>query len=166
MSNLYRYLDTVGNGSGTKNHIAATYAATQGIAKIAPEPGSVFKIHRMIVSLEDTSGMIAGGYGDIGSPLSEGITVKVGNRDGVKLDLTDGVPIKTNSGWGRLCYDVDIKSWGTTPTNELLVVRWTFSKSGAPIVLNGRKGEYLYVTFDDDLDELISHYFLVQGTIV
>ncbi len=158
---LSRYLDTDGDGTGTKNAVGGTYTATPEEFYIQAQGGDRLSIARMIISIEDGSGVKPELYG-AGAALTVGITVKVLSSTGaVIMDLTDGVPIKTNALWGSLCYDVDSKSWGNTPTDELVVVRWTFSKSGRPIILED--GQKLVVLLSDDMDHLINHYFLVQG---
>lgn len=162
MTPLYRYLDATGDGTGNKNWIA-DYSSVQGIAKIAPPAGSIYEIARLIISIEDTTGMQANEYGDIGAALTNGIEVGVSNAGGELFNITDDEPIKTNAGWGALCYDVDVKSWGSTPTNELLVARFTFLKANIMLGLNGDSGDFLWVSFDDSLVALVKHQFMAQG---
>jgi len=155
---ISRYLDTVGDGSGTKN-ANGDYSGAEEIFFIAPPAGSTYDIARLIISAYDTTGMQAQEYGNLATALDPGIVVRVSNGDGVINDLTDGVPIKTNAEWGALCYDVDVKSWGSG--NELLVVRWTFAKSGIDVHLGS--SEKLEVVLNDDFEGLLSHRFMVQG---
>lgn len=156
---LSRYLDTNGNGTGTKN-ANGDYSGAVEEFYIEAQAGENLEIARMIVSVEDTGGMQAQEYGNLGSALTNGIEVKVLNEhDTVIMDLTDGIPIKTNAQWGIICYDVDVKSWGAG--NSLLLVRWTFAKSGQLIYLE--EGQKLVVYLNDDLDGLLFHYFMVQG---
>ena len=157
--NLFRYLDTVGDGSGTKDAVG-NYAGAVEEFKIVPAAGEVMRIHRLIVSAIDTTGMDADKYGN-GITLTNGIFVKTKNASGTILDLTDGEPILTNGAWAHLCYDADVKTWGSG--NDHLVVRWTFSKSGAPIRLVGDDGEYLSVDLNDSFAGLLGHFFMVQG---
>lgn len=157
-----RYLDTAGDGTGTKN-ANGNYSVTPETFYIQPPFGAVFRIARLLISIEDTSGMVADEYGNTGSALGNGIEVKVTNLAGTVVDLTDGVPITTNARWGSLCYDVDLKSWGITPSNDLLLVRWTFAHAGQFIRLNGSSNDVLEVILNDNLSDLIAHYFIVQG---
>ena len=48
-------------------------------------------------------------------------------------------------------------------TTQIIVVRWTFAKSGAPIRLDGAKNARLEVLLNDDLTGLVDHHFVVQG---
>jgi hypothetical protein len=162
---ISRLLDTVGDGSGTK---AATgdYSVTPAFFRIKPGPTESFSIERMIVSIEDTAGFAAADYGNIAGGLANGVVVYVENdRDGIVYRLTDiSRPIVNNAGWGYCCYDANLVTWG--PGNEFLLVRWTFARSGAPVVLRGSLGERLVVALNDDCTGLVEHNFLVQGYIL
>lgn len=160
---ISRYLDTAGDGSGSKNANGDYSVSGLGetIFYIAPESTQVFEVARLIVSVYDTATMQAQEYGNLGGALGNGITVRVSDSSGVVNDLTDGVPITINAEWAALCYDADLKSWGSG--NELLGVRWTFAKSGEPVRLAGKLGEKLEVVLNDDLTGLISHRFMAQG---
>ena len=158
--NLYRYLDTNGDGSGTKN-ANGDYSSTAQDFCIKPPPGKIYVIHRVIVSVEDSTAMQAQEWANFGAALTNGIEIKVKTASEVLVDITDGVPITTNGNLSRVCYDVDIKTWGAG--NELLVARFTFAKSGKPLSLNGSKGEMLAFELSDDFEDALSQYFQVQG---
>ncbi len=157
---FFRYLDTVGDGSGVKN-TNLDHSSVQGIYRIAPPAASVFRVTRMIISLEDATGFSTAEYGNLGIALANGIGVRIHDGTSTVLDLMDGIPVKTNGAWGRLCYDVNLSTFGTG--NEMLLVRWTFDKSGMPLRLDGDQTQELQVTIDDNLTGLISQYFQVQG---
>ena len=157
-----RFADTNGDGTGTKN-ANGDYSSAADIFYIRPPAATVYRVHRMLISYEDTSGMIAAEYGNLAAALTNGITIRVQDDDGTISDMTDGVPVKTNAEWGRMCFDADVKTWGSG--NELFVARWTFAKSGAAVVLDGGLNQRLEVVLNDDLRGLISHYFLLQGNI-
>jgi len=159
---LSRFLDTNGDDTGTKN-ANGDYSGAEEIFYIQPGAAQVFRLARMIVSIEDTSGMAARDYGNITNGLTNGVQVRNQNDSGTLVDLTDGLPVQDNSSWGQFCYDVDLKTWSTG--NELLVVRWTFSKFGQFVRLNGANNERLEVVLNDNLSGLVRHYFLVQGYI-
>jgi len=161
---IYQPLDTTGDGTGTTNANGDYSGGGLGLTefKIAPSAGQVFSIARMVVSLEDTKTLAANLYGkDI--TLANGIEVQVRNAAGALYDLTSGDPVITNADWGHFCYDVQVLNFGTNPSTEHLVVRWTFAKSGQSLILDGNAGEYLAVLLNDDLTGLISHMFEVQG---
>jgi len=158
-SNFYRYADTVGDGTGVKDHVS-DYSVTPGAARLDAAAMTLLRVERLLVSYQDASGFRASRYGNLGAALTNGIAVKhLDAGGGVIQDLTDASPVLTNAGWGALCYDVDVKSWGAG--DEVLVCRWTFSKAGKAITV--RPGERLAVEFNDDLSGLVSHRFQFQG---
>ena len=159
---ISRALDTVGDGSGTKNAIG-DYTTPEEFL-ISPDAGELFTINRLIVSVGDSSGMLADEYGNLGSALSNGIKVEVHDGSGLIYSLTDpDLPIKTNAQWGIISYDVDLKSWGVTPSDDLLLVRWTFARFGQPVLLRSWNSEKLVVTLSDNMTGLLTHYFVAQG---
>lgn len=156
-SHIYRYLDTDGDGTGTKNAIG-TYAAAAEEFFIAGPASGRYNIERMIVHVRDAAGFSAEKYGGAAA-LTNGIRIQA-VTDGETINLDDGIAIKTNAAWGRLCYDVNFHTTGAG--DDFLSVRWTFSKSGKPLKLSAPTDK-LYVTLNDDLDVLVEHYFMVQG---
>jgi len=156
---LFRYLDTDGDGTGTKNAVGNYATATDFYIEAPTAVGSTYVIARMLVHIEDCNGLDTGAYGN-GITLTNGITVTVKGEDGnTVLDMTDGVPIITNADWGRQCYDTMLSNYGAG--NDYISVRWTFSKAGSPLVLNHR--HKLCVTLHDNFSGLVDHYFMVQG---
>lgn len=156
-----RYLDTNGDGTGTKNFIG-NHAATT--AFIAPAAGQIFRIARLIVSIEDGTGIKSGLYGAL-TALPNGVTITEVDDSGTLVDFTDGVPIKTNGQWGQLCYDVDLKSWSASPTEEMVLVRYTFMRAGQYVRLIGDNGGQLQVNLNDNFTGLLSHRFMAQGFV-
>lgn len=162
VNHISQYLDTNGDGTGTKDSGGVNHALAAEIYYLQPPVGTVYFIGRMIVSMEDTAGMSATDYGNITSGLTNGVIVRVSDSSGVKFNLTDSdFPVKANAEWANYCYDADVKTWSTGA--EIFVSRWTFTKSGPYIVLNGDKEEKIEVVLNDDFSGLDSHKFLVQG---
>lgn len=159
---LSRFADTNGDGTGTKN-ANGNYSVTADIFYIQPPIGTVYRIERMLVSYEDTAGMIATEYGNTSAALSNGVVIRVQDDSGTITDLTDGSPVKTNAAWATMCFDADVKTWGSG--NEVFVSRWTFARSGAAVVLDGGLNQRLEIVLNDDMTGLISHSFLFQGNI-
>ena len=158
---IARYLDTNGDGTGTKTAIGE-YQAGAEIFYIQPPTGQVYRLSRILPFVEDAGTFDSGSYGN-GITLTNGITVRVQNDSGTIVDLTDGLPVKLNTHWARLCYDLTISKFGTG--NEYLHARWTFAKSGQMIRLVGDNNERLEVVLHDDFSDLVSQYFMVQGYI-
>lgn len=159
---ISRYLDTNGDGTGTKQAVG-DYSGAAEQFKIVPAAGQVMVINRMLVYVEDGSGIDSSKYGNT-EALTNGITLAKENGSGVVDDLTDGLTIKTLAQWIRVCYDGDPKVFGTG--NESFTVRWTFAKASA-LRLDGDLGEFFSVTVNDDFSgtgaSLADHTFMAQG---
>lgn len=158
-----RYADTVGDGSGTKNVALLDGSSTPVILRVAPGVNEIFKIPRMIISLEDFGNLDSGGYGN-GSALDNGFEVMLkrfaGEPEEVVLwDVTDGIPIKTNAAWKTLCFDENLSTYGQG--NQLVAWRYTFMRDGDPVIISGANKEELQIIINDDMDFLINHYFRI-----
>ena len=153
---ISQYLDTNGDGSGTKQQ--ATAAAEY---YIQPPSTRRYEIHRMIVSYQDTANWSPTEYGNLGAVLTNGIKVEVQyDDDTLVYSLTDAdFPIKQNSDWADMCHDFTLLNFGTG--DDVCTIRWTFARSGKPVHL--RDGMKLVVNIQDDLSLLTSHRCLVQG---
>ena len=147
---FFRYLDINGDGTGNKA-VTGNYAGEAEEFYLEPAAGQVFICHRMIVGIEDSTGMDVGAYGN-------GITL---TQDGSVIDLLDGLPIKTNGHWAKMCHDVELRAWGTG--NDIITVRWTFTKSGPGLRLIGNNNDKLSVTVEDNYSGLLDHKFMVEG---
>jgi hypothetical protein len=157
---LYRFLDTNGDGTGTKVATGSYSPGTPGIFFIKPPAGQTYRLERMIVSIRDNAGMSGEKYGGL-AELANGIIVRAQNDSGTVLDLTDGLPVKANSHWGRLCYDVAINVFSVG--DNFVEVRWSFFKSGYELTIGGNENERFEVVCRDDLSGLVDHTFMIQG---
>jgi hypothetical protein len=155
------YNNFLKNAAGSEN-MAVDGSASATPFYISCPANTEIELHRCLLGILDTKGMQAEEYGDIGSSLSAGLSLKVMSSDGstVLADLTGGVPIKTNAGWAQVCYDVTLGAF-TNTTNAILQARWTFSKGGQPVLL--KAGQRLEMIVDDDLTGLLRQTIMVQG---
>lgn len=158
---LRRFLDTNGDGSGTKN-ANGNYSSAEEIFYIQPPAHQNYLLYRMMAYVKDSGTFDSGSYGN-GITLTNGIAVRVSDDSGVQHDLTDGVPVKTNPDWRQHCFDAEPSSYGLG--DEALGVRWTFTRGGPPILLEGANGDRLEVVLHDDFSGLITHTFKVEGVI-
>jgi hypothetical protein len=161
-----RYMDTTGDGTGTKNAALLDGSSVQKILKIKPAAGKTFEINRLIVSMVIAANNPNSGYGGSATALTNGITMKVitagGASPGTVWDITDGIPVKNNHDWKNLCHDEIPSTYGTAQSD--LSWRYTFKKDGKPIVLDGANGDELQIYIDDNLTavtNLTEHYFRV-----
>ncbi len=161
---LTRVLDKVGDGTGDIN-ANEDFSAAPVDFKIAPAPGEIFRIASMICQVRDSAINPAVYGADI--VLANGIKASVKTDAEVRIFLNPAnVNIKTNFDWGLYCYDASVQplpAVGPNPVEEIMHAQWSFHRSGVEIRLDGDAGEYLAVTCNDDLTNLISHCFSVQG---
>lgn len=159
-AHLNRYLDSVGDGSGTKNAIG-DYSVLPLILQIAPPSGKIYRIRSMIFTLEDDAAMEVQNYGGLLAPLTNGLLIRVQDATSTLLNLTDGLTIKSNGMFALQGAVPERLNFGAG--NNLLVARRNFMDCGMMINLNGTESQKLQVVLSDDFTGLISHYVTVQG---
>ena len=147
---------------GGETRAIGDYSSTPTRFIWTPLPGRIAHIHRMIISVEDAGAFDAAKYGN-NIVLTNGISLTVRNvaDDSQVHDYTAG-KVRTNSDWAARAFDADVKTWGVG--NEIMVVRWTFSRAGSPIVLD----DSMYISIDlaDTFVDLVNHRFKIQGEYV
>lgn len=164
---LSRYMDTVGDGSGTKNATGNYSGGGLGATDFSIIAGAseFIEIDELVISIEDgTGGFTNDTYGAL-SALSTGIVIAVrDSSDNTFFTITDvNTPVKTNGHLSELCYDTVFSQIGT-PTNDQFLARLDFRRQyGHPILLDPT--EKFVVTLNDDLSGLNAHYFKVKGQI-
>lgn len=117
------------------------------------------RIERLLVLIVDNGVIGVSTYGAL-SELTNGIIIDVKRDNQSIFDLCDGVPVKSNAAWQRLCFDVSINDKGAG-NDGYIGVRWTFERAGYPVRLVA--GDKFVVTVQDDLSGLMEHRFMIQG---
>ncbi len=161
---VFRHLTDDGLvGDGTNYLIVGDGGSTAVPYYAGPATGKYWHIERMLIFIEDVGAPKISEYGSA-TALGNGLTLDVrrGGAGGSSiLDLTDGARIKSNGDWAHHCYDISLTQPGSG--NGVVPVRWTFGKSGQPLVLDGAKAEKLVLENNDQLNVLISHTAIIQG---
>lgn len=161
MSHVYRYLTDdglVADGSNEK-----VISASGDLYYAGPAEGKYWHIERMLVYIEDGTAPKINEYGGA-TALTNGHKLNVlrgGASGAVITDLLGGITIKSNGDWGSLCYDLSLSNPGSG--NGVVLVRWTFGKSGSPLVLSGAREDKLVLQTQDALNALVDHRFMIQG---
>jgi hypothetical protein len=96
---LVRHLDTVGDGSGTKN-VVADYSSGAQAFKLAPAAGQIFFIENLNIFLDAGAAMPAGVFGALGAALTNGFRPKIKDAGQTIADFMDGIPLKQNGQFG------------------------------------------------------------------
>ena len=154
---LYRYLDTVGDGSGTKN-ANGNYATTPQTFQIVVPAGKGFTIESMIIHISGTTNFQIFGYGSINAALTNGITLQavVG---GVTFNFVDGLPFKTNDDLSHIAPNINHVTY--SGTGDSIVVQFQISDFGIPLTLS--PGDSLQIVLHDNFTTLTSQHFIVKG---
>jgi hypothetical protein len=154
-----QFATTAGDGTGGIQ-VTGDYSLSETHFKVQPAQDEIIEVARLIIIIGDAS-VAAERYGGITGGLTNGIEFSWRDVDGTVTDMLGGQKVKSNLNWARYCYDVENKDFGVG--EEYITVRWTFSKSGEPIVLHGYQADRLVLSFNDDFTPLERHTFLFQG---
>lgn len=151
---VFEYLDTNGDQSGDTNAVG-DYSDTPTEFFYQPAAGCVELISRMVIYMGGKD-VGKGGYGN-GDALTNGIRIQTANTiPEATMDLDGGRPIFAEKQWKRVCYDL------SPVDEESRSARWTFAKSGLPLILSHE--DRLVVTLHDDFSHMDEHTFMVHGS--
>lgn len=139
---------------------------------LEPGPDEIFRIARVIVTVQDGPVLAANRYGkDL--VLVDGVRLAKRTDSEIIVSYTNDRPVLTNAGWAEYCFDADVKAWG--PGDEFLTVRWTFTRAGQFMRLLGERedpdtgltlpAQRISIMLNDDFTGLTNHTFLVQGYV-
>ncbi len=159
-NNLFQFLDTVGDESGTIDALG-DYSSDTDIF-IQPPANKVYELHRLMVFIQSTGVIASGKYGD--QTLSVGIKaiVKYGANQTEKL--LNKVLVLSHDDWAGICHDSKALDYGNI-AGKSVAVRWSFFKSGDSIWLNGNTEDKFIIRLKDDFSDLIHHRFHMQGKV-
>lgn len=128
--------------------------------EFGPSTNEVFVLDRILIYGLGTSNVASTNYVNL-TALSNGVVMTLQNSGGIVKDITDGLPLKTNDDLTNLCYDVRQNLFGANPRSISLRYSFTKETGGHGILLDGRRGEKLIMTINDDLTALVAHRFKV-----
>lgn len=158
---LYQFADTVGDGTGD-NNMAVDGSTTPVTFRCKPASGVIYRVARIIISVRDTGAFDSGGWGNLGStPLTNGMLAQV-IWNGTTNVLTNE-PVQSHIDLAALSYDVSHHNWGSG--DEFVVFRFTFTKAGQYIRLDGDTNDELQFLVRDDLTDLVQQRISVQGYV-
>jgi hypothetical protein len=156
---LIRFLDTVGNGTGTKNAIG-NYSVTPGVFFIQPAAGVKYVLTQFTFHYSDSGGFSGAVYGSAAAALTNGILLQA-TVNSVTYDLLDGLPIKDNDGVLHAFSHSELTQYAGAGASMTA----TFSSElfETALILDGATNDKLFVTCRDDLTFLTDQYFTVRG---
>ena len=159
-SQLFRYLDSIGNGTGTKN-----MAAVADEYYLKPPASSTFIIDEINIRIDDNLIATPDTFGGIAA-LGGGCSLDIVSQPTGKsltpiLDLLDGITLKTNS---DLAMFGPMEIWHDAP-GSTLVCRINLRNRSAPIALFGKEYQFLRFIVADNLSALAHVYVFAIGRI-
>ena len=164
---VYQRLTTDNSGDLAKSDLAVDGSGAAVTYEIGPPAGSAcdaWVINRVVIHYEHSGTWQITKFGSL-SALANGCKLEVTRNGSQIIDLTAGEPVKTNGGWGALCYDVTIlDSLGSGNTH--LNARYSFFKAGHPLLLEVRGQMRLVATIQDDLSAMSHFHIMAQGYTV
>jgi hypothetical protein len=132
--------------------------STAGVSfTVAPATNEKYTLQRMLMYIEDNK-MNADRYGN--EQFTVGINVTLENTAGVIHTFTPQ-KILTWSMWSIVA-GVDI-GVSTGVSNKTGSMRWTFSKGGMALQIDGSQGEFLNFTLGDSCTGIARQFAQVQG---
>lgn len=156
MSIQSRFMDTVGDGSGSINASVVGSLGTPSQFIIKPEANQILYMSRLLIFIEDSGTLDSGGFGN-GTALTNGIVFLKYRYFGLPGEFVvqgfqlEQLPIKKNQEFKALCHDEIFSDYGTG--TQSLSWRYTFLKDtdGDPIFLQGANQEAYVAEIRDDL---------------
>jgi len=155
-----RYLDTNGDGTGTKNAIG-NFAGAVTDFFISPAARTQLVIARLIIQVSDVGPIVPAGYGNLAA-LVNGISLLHFHDTTLFADYMDGLPVTTNGNWARTSYDVDYQLAGGIGENYI-ETRWSFNRASDGIVLH--QEDSLVMRLNDNFTGIESQTFCAQGEL-
>lgn len=134
--------------------------ATPVVYVIKPEPGQIWFIHRIILTMVHTLASADDKFGGL-TALDNGVVVRV-NVNGQYKSFTNW---KTNGDIRRDMFDVEYSDKAGGPGGFGTSGRGSFSRLGVLIELNGDVGDFMDVLIQDDLQSLSSFFINGQGYV-
>jgi hypothetical protein len=153
---LARYLDSVGDGSGTKN-----MATTTDEYYLSPPTDQIFVIDKIRISITDGATLDADGFGGIAA-LVNGCILKIQRNESQVVDirdLSDAITIKSHgelASLGKLY--VASEAAGCIVECEI-----DYGIGAAPLRLDGKNKERILFHVQDDLSSLSKVYVFASG---
>jgi len=157
---LCRYLDTTGDGLGTVE-ATGNYSVTPEEFYVQPPAGEVWVVNNLIFYIRDTGFMQAGEYGNTGSALTNGISIRHIDDSGTLADITNGEPLLVNTDLDAIC--AEFRKTDYAGIAEAIVGIIDFDRDGSPVRLVGDDNGRLVVALNDNFTGLDGHRFRAGG---
>jgi len=157
-----RYLDTVGDGSGTKN-AAVDHSGAAESYQITPGAGVIMRVQRLVFYIRDGATWDYDKYGTA-VVLTNGIEIRVydAGTPATVLDISHAIPIKSTGHLAGFCGNISAITT-SAGTDHMVSCVLDFTACGQVLRLDGDADEQLEVVLHDDFSGLVEHYFVAYG---
>lgn len=153
---IYRFLDTVGDGTGTHNAVGDY--TTPIVLRCDVRPNEIITGHLLIVHIQDSGTFDPAKYGVLAA-LTNGIHVGLYGVDGVeKLRLTQD-PVKDHGDWTHY----GLSSEAAAGAGGVMFVVHIDLAGGLSDGVKMYPGESMQVHLSDNLTGLDDHHFILHG---
>lgn len=154
-----RFLDTVGDGSGSIEARVDGSDTPVDFHYAVPE-GKILLIDRLIVWIRDAGTFDADKYGNR-LVLTNGIIGGRTDESGTFIPRTTQLPVRTNSDWPAYSFSFQYIPIGVG--DNVAVAEYSYNKDGGPLVFHGGTSYTLRIA--DNLLELTGHRFRIGCTL-
>ncbi len=158
---LFRFLDSVGNGTGSKTMVA-NFAGAATSYKVLVPAGKIYVLTQFVIHISGTGTYSAVNFGGI-SGLTNGVLLNI-KMNGNIGPLVDNVPIKDNSTFYHLSPS-SVQIINLAGSTSVLVAQYNPTDFGMPATLNGDAGDYIEAVLHDDLSALGTFDMHVKGFV-
>jgi len=156
------------SGATGQSDIAITgdYSVTPQEFSIIPDPGEIWYVTHVQLSIRDDANLRADRYG-ASVALVNGIDIQLRNGGAEVESFTSGHPIVDLGSLGSHVDRMDINSFGAG--DNFVVAHWRSGEQfgGRPVVLDSRASNYLAVIAQDDFTAtgagLVDHHVKLTG---
>jgi len=158
---FFRFLDSVGNGSGSKTMVANFSGAATSYKMIVPA-GKIYIATQFVIHISGAGSYSATNFGGIAT-LTNGILLNI-RMNGVVGSLLDNVAIKDNSTFYHMSPQL-MQIINLAGATSVLVAQYNPSDFGLPATLNGDTGDYIEAVLHDDFSLLGTFDMHVKGYV-
>jgi hypothetical protein len=159
---LLRFLDTNGDGTGTKL-ANGNYSGTPEIFFIKPPVDQIFAVTEILIHISDALNFTISGFASR-SALTNGLMIEAKRNGTTVFDLTDGEPLKTNPQLTHLTSQVNILDF--IAGENSMILGFNANNFGTALHLNGRLNDTLEIILNDDFTSLDDFHFIVHGAVL
>jgi hypothetical protein len=167
---LLRPASDTGLPGGNMNMIG-DYSVTNKDFYVEALSGERLAVHRAIVHIHVSSNvLVPSTYGNVTDTYVINGIFLIYERSGVILNALDGLPLKKQEDWGRLCFDSGpVGPYGAAANQfPFWQVRLSFDKFAGPRGIILEEGDRLGVRLRDDFtaggtNPMIEHYIYFEG---